>query len=123
MTNKLEDYLKLAEGATDGPWRMTRFDKDVNDHADCGIVSDNGCSICRSPRFKTKEQYYEDFPFIAASRTLGPALARALIEAEEALKGMIEYYDPGIPREPDHIISTSKKALATIQKIKGGKHE
>jgi hypothetical protein len=93
----LEDYIKLADGATEGPWSI-------------------------------KKSEYGDF--IAASRTLGPAMAKALIEAEEkiilALNGVCDVsaseWDGGSDSIPNQsqTIEALKQSLATIERLRKG---
>lgn len=93
----LQDYIKLAESATDGPWES--FYEGSGDFA-LYQISNGKQNIAHSYEKSEDEiatvsgpdscmfggqQSEKNAQFIAASRTLGPAMAKALIEAEEAL--------------------------------------
>ena len=137
MTNKIEDYVKLAEEATEGPWSVTRY----TNYEGWSIHTDN--AGCIAERWYDKSCPYPDdelsanVQFIAASRTLGPAMAKALIEAEECIKALHAAYAADIEKaieimaelgracDPaDSMIRQTEKttgytqALATIQRIK-----
>lgn len=87
----LEDYIKLAESATDGPWDFFEVSDGI------GVTHEETADIAHCDGFydgiRGKEEERSNAQFIAASRTLGPAMAKALIEAEEALRGCLIEFD------------------------------
>lgn len=108
----LQDYIKLADSATDGPWWGGK--EGVNSSG--GMVGD---IICNQPDWDCEEslkKWPQNAQFIAASRTLGPAMAKALIEAGEALK--LEQERTG----PECYLATTM-ALKTIQALNGGEDD
>jgi hypothetical protein len=136
----LQDYIKLAESATDGPWycdegtpghikskspNNRKISDDVG-HATPSVARfDVWSSFEKLPDIPEFQEYKEkekhNGAFIAASRTLGPQMAKALIEAEEALKAIVELQkilgkDPNV----DLICIYAEKPLATIQALNGG---
>ena len=110
MTNKIEDFIKLADGATKGPWWVNRkhFGREIR-------VEENRQHNGGLARPITRNVNTEDnADFIAASRTLAPALARALLEVEKELESV------GICVDLETVHNSIDKALATIQKLKDG---
>jgi len=100
MTNKFEDYIKLGAGASEGRW-FAEGDAIYDEHEELFVVHDS-----------------DNAAFIAASRELGPAMAKALIEAEEHIERLIKACD-------DHGVSETytteaERFLTTIQRVKGG---
>lgn len=132
MTDRIQDYINLAESATDRPWdiswyrcRMNANDvayakKEGNPNAKIGdIMWRSAKSI--GPVSPEHDHWSgtslgcieEDAQFIAESRTLGPAMAKALIEAEGALQYAHSQMQPFCS---DEIVV---EALAAYEKIKG----
>lgn len=81
-----DELRKIVDDATPGPWEKTKYYIDMSVHTDCGIVSNEGYSICRAPRYETEEQYNKDFDFIAAARTAIPALLDEVARYRKALE-------------------------------------
>lgn len=87
MTNKIEDYIKLAEAASEGEWFASHPSPE----------NDDGSGLCQIDDGREHGMFsfcceWHDGRFIAASRTFGPALAKALLEAEEALRRQRVYF-------------------------------
>jgi hypothetical protein len=83
MTDKITEYLALADGATDGPFDIERF-----------------------------------IALQSASRTMGPELARLVLEVEGALIVGLKIRNDVHPNDAEPLY----KALAAIQRLRGG-HE
>lgn len=99
MNEQIKKYLELANKATPGPWRITE---------DYHILS--------APVGKGRLIPYDkpDQDFIAASRTMGPALAKALIRAIERFQNIME---TPWSRPDSHLRVEASLALADIEKI------
>lgn len=105
---QIKKYLELAEKATPGPWNSFGAIPDW-------YVNSKRKTICdgRAGSFRNSE-------FIAASRTMGPALAKALIIA---IKTMKELKKRGNETIDAHKINNAQsfvfvsEALADIEKI------
>lgn len=119
MTKKIEEYIKLAEAATDGPFvieqsigdRLPILHSPTAERVICQFYYQTGEYV---GGFDNLEN---NMAFLAASRTLGPALAKALLEAEEALKAsMLTMRNHKIHAPDTHTLQI--QALATIQKLK-----
>ena len=141
MTNKIEDFIKLADGATKGPWIITNEGYDSHGSYKHQIGTNEvtvaytwaPCDYSPPPSAMVANCH-----LIALSRTMAPALAKALLEAEEALKFISQMKSAERIRQdaeamigrigPDYetlitamyqvMKSRGDKALATIQKIK-----
>ena len=92
MTNKITDYIKLAESATEGPWiiadddgrkniRINMLTEIVPEYSPNKQLVTVSCTAWRDHHATAKH----NAQFIAASRDFAPALAKALLEVEEAL--------------------------------------
>lgn len=117
----LEDFIKLADAATRGPWEAVNHTMDDGEwwigfeHPEwgqCSIASTRwGCDEAQDHGGTIES----NAQFIAASRTLGPAMAKALIEAEGALRFVIHrdamWTDETLP---------VKQSLATIERLRNG---
>lgn len=142
MTNAIEDYIKLAEAATDGPWiiadddgrkniRINMLTEIVPEYSPNKQLVTVSCTAWRDHYATAKH----NAQFIAASRTLGPALAKALLEAEEVIAGLsanvevlldvIANPNSGTAFQKQFVLQVAKdtvqdagKTLATIQKLK-----
>jgi hypothetical protein len=151
MTNKIAEYIKLAEAATDGPWYDHCQRIGSNKNPSCfvmisqtyglfasephGVCLEEGESVINLgtenvwPENEGKRwPAEENAKFIAASRTLGPAMAKALIEAEDVLINAEEYFDNiadadidqdgYVPNKEMRLLIEVREALSTIQKLK-----
>jgi hypothetical protein len=145
MTNKIEDYIKLAEGATEGPW-ITHGGKFFHGWQGDVFVFEKGKTVetgkhvvrCMNPlqveqdkretlseldviqkNNETAKAVEANAQFIAASRSIAPAMAKALIEAEDALKEAKVWISWSTDAPSGNDIQTQMaQALATIQRIK-----
>jgi hypothetical protein len=133
MTNKIEDYIKLAEGATEGPYEITEA---LNDGKPILHAPAAGRVVCQfayesgADSYGAFDNHENNMAFIAASRTLGPAMAKALIEAEEkmtsvsnklqfmAMAGAGDHAQQELVKMHAILAGTLEQALATIQRIK-----
>lgn len=113
MIEQLKKYLELAEKATPGPWKP--------DYEEVG-VSWPGKFILKDGLplqfgWDGEEGIYADnnfdLEFIAASRTMGPALAKALIRAIDALRDQ-NFWVCTMCEANQEIVTV---ALADIEKI------
>lgn len=72
--------------STPKPWKHY-WRVDEEGHADCGVFSEarkgQAVSVCRAPRYQTKEQWEVDAPLISAAPDLLEALA-AILNAEDS---------------------------------------
>lgn len=128
MTNAIEDYIKLAEGATEGPWYLSVVDmQSATSHSIANIYgvppqpTEDGRGQtwvhigAKKPCFDVSpDEQYANAELMTVSRTLGPAMAKALIEAEEALK-----MSSGTGTHSATRIVVDQ-ALAAIQRVKEG---
>lgn len=119
ISEQLKAYLELAEKATPGPWYTegseVRYDcspyTTEEGIADCTVQI---CDLYRPAELSDTKMY--DREFIAASRTMGPALAKALIRAMEELECVRSFFDVDRNKYARQEIV---KALADIDKILG----
>lgn len=126
MNAQIKKYLELAEKATPGPWTWMFIGGPLNpkriDVSTVGREGSHHIEIRVEDEF-VKTGYFgvDDDKFIAASRTMGPALAKALIRAVENLQE-IESYEEHL----DGMVAFSMRqrcteALADIEAILGGR--
>lgn len=132
LMTTLEDYIKLADAATEGPWTISRYSNYTG-----WSVSANGRGCIAERWYDVSCPYPDDeltanSNFIAASRALGPAMAKALIEAEGALKNVQMLISEGAkhgmnaidnPEWGMRLYESNQKtsqSLATIQRLRNG---
>ena len=65
---------------TDGKWKPYWRLNEKDGETDCGIVSDNGWSVCRCPRYQTEQQWKADGALLASAKELYEALEAAVAE-------------------------------------------
>lgn len=66
---------KNAPEPTFGKWNW--YWRTEDGEADCGVVSDRGYSVCRAPRYQSREQWEVDGPILAAAKDLLDACQNA----------------------------------------------
>lgn len=115
MTSKIIEYLELAEKATPGPWAGCEIGswggKGYAVHVDADTDPLKWITETRDITAKG-----DDHLFIAASRTMGPALAKALIRAV----GKLEQIYNDTSKDDNEMWSVAGGALADIEKILNG---
>lgn len=146
----LQDYINLAESATDGPWIHKSYQSGTETvlmrewvgpksaeygtgYLAASIVAFN---IDWQKEGHIEEEKFNNAAFIAASRTLGPAMAKALIEAEFALEDIKAACDTQTKELSKRGITSghevfninqfwhkADKALAQIQALQENKNE
>lgn len=128
----LQDYIKLAESATEGPWMVSPRSITADDLISLG---NDPIDVARNwpddewlqweligPDSNVGRGDYvgRDCAFIAASRTLGPAMAKALIEAEEYITLAHRALLQDAPTEAKGYV---EHALSQIQALNGGEDD
>jgi hypothetical protein len=86
--NNLNTYIQamreaLKKAPTPGPWDW--YWRTNDGKTDCGVFSMDGgisASVCRAPRYQTKEQWEADAALIAACH---PDAIRTLLESYDSL--------------------------------------
>lgn len=115
--NKLDDYIKLAEGVIGDKWIVT--DK-------ASVLVPGNMTINIVMNGYTFIETMEQAKFIAASRTIGPAMAKALIEAEEVVGELMDIINGLLQGEisveageiDSFTLQPAETFIATIKKLK-----
>ena len=108
ILNWLDEKEALAQKATEGKWRAYWSDPEKGETV-AGIVTEQGQSVFRCPRYTQKDQWEKDSSAVLDSRLTTPKALAALRLAVEALKPLTQKgYDDG---------ETAKEALSKIQTL------
>ena len=119
MTDKITDYIKLAEESCPAPYE-TNYTGNV--WGDINNPEHDGDSPLLA-KCGAHEEGIATAKFLVASRDFAPALAKALLEAEKSLHGMVWIFEQLIPTdqcERSGHLHAAKLGLAQIGRIKKG---